>query len=46
MQALTVAIDLYIAGHNSDPKPFVWTATAEKIIDKVTRGKAKLETLH
>jgi hypothetical protein len=41
-----VAIDLYIAGHNSDPKPFVWTATAEKIIAKVTRGKAKLETLH
>jgi transposase len=46
VQALEVAIDVYIAGHNSDPKPFVWTATAEKIIDKVTRGKAKLETLH
>jgi transposase len=46
VQALKVAIDLYIAGHNSDPKPFVWTATAEKIIAKVTRGKAKLETLH
>jgi transposase len=46
LQALNVAIDLYIADHNSDPKPFVWTATAEKIIDKVTRGKAKLETLH
>jgi transposase len=46
VQALKVAIDLYIAGHNNDPKPFVWTATAEKIIDKVTRGKAKLETLH
>jgi hypothetical protein len=39
-------MELIIANHNSDPKPFVWTATAEKIIDKVTRGKAKLETLH
>jgi transposase len=46
VQSLQVALDLYIANHNSDPKPFVWTATAEKIIDKVTRSKAKLETLH
>lgn len=46
VHALEVAIGLYIARHNSDPKPFVWTATAEKIIEKVTRGKAKLETLH
>jgi len=25
---------------NSDPKPFVWKATAEDIIEKVQRGRA------
>ena len=28
---------------NTDPKPFIWKATAEDIIDKVSRGR---ETLH
>jgi len=27
---------------NSDPKPFVWKATAEDIIEKVQRGRAAL----
>jgi transposase len=46
VQALRVAIDIYIGSHNTDPKPFVWTAKAEDIVAKVNRGKAKLETLH
>ena len=46
VQALRVAIDVYIGSHNTDPKPFVWTAKAEDIVAKVNRGKAKLETLH
>jgi transposase len=46
VHALKLAIELYIARHNEDPQPFIWTATAEKIIEKVTRGKARLETLH
>ena len=33
---LISAIDAYIAAHNQNPKPFVWTATAELILDKVT----------
>jgi len=46
VQALRVAIDLYIAGHNGAAKPFVWTAKADEIIAKVTRCKAALEPLH
>jgi len=40
---LIAAIDDYIANHNDDPKPFVWTKTAEEIIAKVKRGRVALE---
>ena len=43
---LTRAIREFIAVYNRDPKPFVWTATAQSIIDKVSRCKATMETLH
>jgi transposase len=33
---LIAAIDNYIAANNQNPKPFVWTATAELILDRVT----------
>jgi transposase len=36
---LELAIDLYIADHNADPKPFIWTADAKDILAKVTRAK-------
>lgn len=39
---LELAIDLYIAHHNLDPKPFIWTASASDILAKVTRAKAAL----
>jgi transposase len=29
VQELELAIDLYVAHHNSDPKPFIWTASAK-----------------
>ncbi len=32
---LITAIDDYIAANNQTPKPFVWTATAELILDRV-----------
>ena len=32
---LISAIDDYIAANNQNPKPFVWTATAELILDRV-----------
>jgi transposase len=40
---LIAAIDEYLRVHNGDPKPFVWTATAESIPDKVRRGRVTLE---
>ena len=40
--ALVQAIESYIAEHNLDPKPFIWTAKAGDILAKVTRAKAAL----
>ncbi len=39
---LELAIDLYVAQHNMEPKPFIWTASASDILAKVTRAKAVL----
>jgi hypothetical protein len=39
---LELAIDLYVADHNIDPKPFIWTASASDTLAKVTRAKAAL----
>lgn len=39
---LEFAIDMYVADHNIDPKPFIWTASASDILAKVTRAKAAL----
>jgi transposase len=39
---LIAAIQAYIEHHNSNPKPFVWTAKAEDIIAKYRRAKAVL----
>ena len=40
------AIYDYIEHNNQNPKPFIWTKSADEIINKVKRGKALLETLH
>jgi len=40
---LITAIEEYLDAHNDDPKPFVWTATAESILEKVRRGRVALE---
>jgi len=42
---LIAAIDQYIENHNLDPKPFIWTAKASDILEKVKRARAKLTTL-
>jgi transposase len=42
---LELAIDLYVAHHNIDPKPFIWTARATDILAKVTRAKAVLAAI-
>ena len=35
-------IETYIAHHNRDPKPFIWTARATDILAKVVRARARL----
>ena len=40
---LVEAIEEHIEVHNADPKPFIWTATAADILEKVKRGRAKLD---
>jgi transposase len=42
---LQAAIDAYIQQHNEQPKPFVWTAKASDILEKVKRGRAALHKL-
>jgi transposase len=39
---LITAIQDYMDAHNDEPKPFVWTATAEAILAKVRRGRVAL----
>ncbi|MGO9044209.1 MAG: IS630 family transposase, partial [Mycobacterium sp.] len=40
---LVASIQEYIDAHNDDPRPYVWTATAESILAKVARGRITLE---
>ncbi len=42
---LVDAITQYIENHNTNPKPFVWTASAQDILEKVKRGRATLNKL-
>src|ERR1700680_2998487 len=37
VKELEVAIREYIELHNQDPKPFVWTRTADQILDSIAR---------
>jgi transposase len=39
---LIAAIEAYLTAHNNDPKPFIWTATADDILAKVARGRVAL----
>jgi transposase len=39
---LIASIEEYMKVHNNEPKPLVWTATAESILTKVRRGRVAL----
>jgi len=39
---LITAIGEYIDKHNDNPKPFVWTAKAADILEKVKRARKAL----
>ena len=41
---LTAAIKEYVAYHNTNPKPFIWTASARDILQKVIRANSRLST--
>lgn len=43
---LVEAIEEFITVHNDDPKPFVWTAKVDDILEKVGKCKAILDTVH
>ena len=40
---LVTAIEDYIQNHNQAPKPFIWTAKASDILEKVTRARRTLD---
>jgi transposase len=42
---LIASIEEYLAATNTNPKPYIWTATAESILAKVQRARANLDQL-
>ena len=43
---LQAAINRFIEASNQNPKPFIWTADPNRILDSVQRGHQMLETIH
>ena len=43
VEELITAIDQYVDRHNDNPKPFIWTAQASDILEKVKRGRSALD---
>jgi transposase len=39
------AIETYLAAHNTDPRPFNWTASTDQILEKVRRGRVTLDAI-
>jgi transposase len=42
---LIAAIDAYLEANNTNPQPFLWTATADQILEKVRRGRVTLDAI-
>jgi hypothetical protein len=42
---LITAIEDYLDANNDNPRPFVWTATAQAILKKVRRGRVALDQI-
>src|SRR5947207_146622 len=45
VEDLQKAIEEFLAAWNNDPKPFVWTATVDSIVEKLNRCKQTLERI-
>jgi len=46
VEELIMAIGDYIDKHNQRPKPFIWTAKASDILEKVKRARRSLDNRH
>jgi transposase len=46
LEELILAIGSYIDRHNESPKPFIWTARASDILEKVKRARRTLNKRH
>jgi len=46
VSALIKAIEDYLSNHNQNPKVFVWSAPAERILEKIVKCKEALDALH
>jgi len=46
VQELVNNIEEYLKQNNRQPKPFVWTASVEKILEKISRCKAISVSVH
>jgi transposase len=46
LEELIMAIGDYIDRHNDNPKPFIWTARASDILEKVKRARRALHNRH
>lgn len=38
-------IDTFLAARNANPTPFVWTASVERILEKIARARHRLEQI-
>ncbi len=45
VEELQAAIEEFLAAWNNDPRPFVWMATVESIVEKASRRKQALERI-
>lgn len=45
VEELIQAIDEYVDRHNEHPKPFIWTASAQDILEKVKRARKTLDNV-
>ena len=45
-EELIMAIEEYIDKHNQSPKPFIWTAKASDILEKVKRARRSVDNRH
>jgi hypothetical protein len=42
LEQLITAIENYIGRHNLNPQPFIWTAKASDMLEKVTRAQSAI----